>query len=275
VLLSSLCSDIDFSLEFARLGGHTATKRIARSSVHEICELAHEIIASVISSGMGFPAAAGLDSTETVAKNLPHKFSYRTEGDSICDIYLRSIPGTMHGVGQEAVGGILWPSAVVLSNYLIKEAHLVRGKSVVEIGAGVGLAGLVAASLGAHSVVLSDGYDKMLENLQTNIELNTGDIAVDGRRPAVPESSSMSVQSLDWSALGDQVNSIETRSLKFPSMCPFDESFRGIDLLIGSDLICCKEDALGVAKLISMFFAYSKSAEAEVVLVIGTELNRL
>jgi len=45
-------------------------------------------------------------------------------------------------------GLLLWPSAVALAERLAAEPELVRGKRVLELGAGVGLPGLVAQSLG-------------------------------------------------------------------------------------------------------------------------------
>jgi predicted nicotinamide N-methyase len=42
--------------------------------------------------------------------------------------------------------GILWPSSIALSEFLINHPHIVNGKSVTEIGSGLSLCGLVAAS---------------------------------------------------------------------------------------------------------------------------------
>ena len=47
-------------------------------------------------------------------------------------------------------GLLLWESAVGLSQRLVEEPGLVEGKRVLELGAGTGLPGLVARSLGAH-----------------------------------------------------------------------------------------------------------------------------
>jgi predicted nicotinamide N-methyase len=50
----------------------------------------------------------------------------------------------------------VWPAAVMLSRWLWCHDYLVAGMSVLEIGAGVGVAGLAAARCGAAEVVLTD-----------------------------------------------------------------------------------------------------------------------
>jgi predicted nicotinamide N-methyase len=57
--------------------------------------------------------------------------------------------------------GILWPSAVGLSNFLGEHPELVRGKSVLELGAGLGLPSLVARHLGGE--VLATDYHPQAE----------------------------------------------------------------------------------------------------------------
>ena len=49
----------------------------------------------------------------------------------------------------------IWPSSLGLSNYLLEYAGDLTGKKVLEIGCGLGLTGMVAASLGAE-VCISD-----------------------------------------------------------------------------------------------------------------------
>lgn len=70
-------------------------------------------------------------------------------------------------------GMYVWPSAVVLAQYLWTYRDELRGKTVLELGAGVGLPGVVAASCGAV-VILSDSSDKpsCLQNCRRSCDAN-------------------------------------------------------------------------------------------------------
>ncbi|KAJ4459152.1 hypothetical protein PAPYR_4954 [Paratrimastix pyriformis] len=50
----------------------------------------------------------------------------------------------------------VWPSAQVLAEFLLTSPHLLRGKHVVELGAGCGLAGIAAAFCEPASMTLTD-----------------------------------------------------------------------------------------------------------------------
>lgn len=51
---------------------------------------------------------------------------------------------------RDLYGFVLWESAIGLSERLVAEAELVRGKRILELGTGVGLPGQVAAGLGGE-----------------------------------------------------------------------------------------------------------------------------
>ena len=55
----------------------------------------------------------------------------------------------------DILGGIIWDGALVLSEYLQSHEDL-NGKRVIELGAGLGLCGFVAAECGASEVVNTD-----------------------------------------------------------------------------------------------------------------------
>lgn len=67
----------------------------------------------------------------------------------------------------------VWEAGALLAEYIVANPHWVRNQRVVELGAGAGLTGLVAAGLcQAEHVLCTDYTDVCLENLQHNIELN-------------------------------------------------------------------------------------------------------
>ncbi|XP_021862227.1 calmodulin-lysine N-methyltransferase isoform X2 [Spinacia oleracea] len=58
-----------------------------------------------------------------------------------------------------------WPSEEILSYYCLSHADMFRSKSIIELGAGYGLGGLViAAASEASEVVISDGNPQVIES---------------------------------------------------------------------------------------------------------------
>jgi predicted nicotinamide N-methyase len=78
---------------------------------------------------------------------------------------------TDHDVEYFAYGLLLWPSAIGLARYLCENHQLVRGKRVLEIGCGVGLAGLAACALGGQ-VIQTDYHAESLTLAAQNADRN-------------------------------------------------------------------------------------------------------
>ncbi|HEX8360213.1 MAG TPA: methyltransferase domain-containing protein [Longimicrobium sp.] len=68
-------------------------------------------------------------------------------------------------------GVALWPAAIALAHEVAARAEAFRGKRVLELGAGTGLPGIVAASLGAR-VVQTDRHEMPMSVCRRNGELN-------------------------------------------------------------------------------------------------------
>lgn len=88
-----------------------------------------------------------------VSRNLPLETVMVVIGEQTWEITcVRSRAGLATDVDHlehDLYGFLLWESAVGLATKLTQQAAQVQGKQVLELGAGVGLPGLVARSLGA------------------------------------------------------------------------------------------------------------------------------
>lgn len=67
-----------------------------------------------------------------------------------------------------------WPSSLLLAAFLASDATIVRGKRVVELGAGTALPSLLCGKLGASQVLITEREDQpeMLHMIQEGIQLN-------------------------------------------------------------------------------------------------------
>jgi predicted nicotinamide N-methyase len=73
-------------------------------------------------------------------------------------------------------GVALWPSSIALAHEVAARAEWLPGRSVLELGAGTGLPGIVAASLGAR-VSQTDRQELVLAVCQRNAERNGARVA--------------------------------------------------------------------------------------------------
>ena len=154
---------------------------------------------------------AAIDACEAAALAAMERVkTYRFEGNVEVKIIET---GLSNGVGAK-----IWHAAKTLSKMLIADAALVRDKDVLELGAGVGMCGFVAARLGARSVTLSDFEEPLLLALEKSAELNgAGSVA--------------RVCALDWTkevAGEDTPSSSAARTL---------DARAQFDVLLGSDVL--------------------------------------
>ena len=79
-------------------------------------------------------------------------------------------------------GDHLWNGGRWLANHLEANPVLVKGKTVIELGAGAGLPSLIASKLDARLVTCTDYPDKeLIDNLTHNFEVNCGEAVVAGK----------------------------------------------------------------------------------------------
>ncbi|XP_073134338.1 uncharacterized protein [Henckelia pumila] len=100
-----------------------------------------------------------LDSSFFVNDNYQlTKFSF---GSQILELYCL----------QSASRQLVWPGAVLLNNYLSENEEILRGCSVIELGSGVGITGMLCHRF-CREVVLTDHNEEVLKILEKNIELH-------------------------------------------------------------------------------------------------------
>ena len=94
-----------------------------------------------------------------------HKFTF-----SICG---HTVPITVNDVSTQNYGGYLWPSAAILGRLICEHLDIFRSKTILELGSGIGLSGIVAAKAGC-TVILSDTHTPsyILTNCKQNCALN-------------------------------------------------------------------------------------------------------
>ncbi|CAA6663567.1 unnamed protein product [Spirodela intermedia] len=69
-------------------------------------------------------------------------------------------------------GCSIWPSSLFLSEFILSYPNLFCNKVCLELGAGVGLVGIILNKVKASKVILTDGDLSTLENMQANLEIN-------------------------------------------------------------------------------------------------------
>jgi predicted nicotinamide N-methyase len=96
-------------------------------------------------------------------------------------LFLRGQPEMPNSTGLA-----LWLGSEVLCDRFVQNPLLIKDKRVLEMGAGMGLVGMVAHYLGASNVIMTDGATDVLGNLQYNMDKN------------LPKGSSVSCTQLIW-----------------------------------------------------------------------------
>jgi predicted nicotinamide N-methyase len=141
------------------------------------------------------------------------------------------------------LGWRVWPSAARLCGRLAAAPGTVAGRRVLELGSGVGLAGLLASRLGAASVVLSDALPGLLHALVRNA----------AAQPPSDPSCAVSVRHFLWeddyldgsagaaivdpdSLLASQLRRLATDALP-AAPCLEPASERVFDLIIAADVL--------------------------------------
>lgn len=119
----------------------------------------------------------------------------------------------------DLTGQLVWPGAVLLNNYLSENEEILRGCSVIELGSGVGITGMLCHRF-CHEAVLTDHNEEVLKILEKNIKLNISSQSHAGLRS----------ENLEWG------NSVQLEKI-------LQNHPEGFDLILGAD-ICFQQSSI-------------------------------
>mmetsp|Transcript_6051 Transcript_6051/g.6890 ORF Transcript_6051/g.6890 Transcript_6051/m.6890 type:complete len:196 (-) Transcript_6051:26-613(-) len=128
---------------------------------------------------------------------------------------------------------------------------VVSGRSVLELGSGLGLCGILAHKLGSTTTILTDGdtdtLELMRQNVHQNVDRNCSDLSAtngNGNVHRNTEPEDITCQQLRWANSEDIANVKQslvdtTRN----NGTPEDEASKvdGFDIIMGSDIIYLEE----------------------------------
>ena len=137
-----------------------------------------------------------------------------------------------------STGAFAWPAGFVASEFVMSRLAseaLVRGRAVVELGSGVGVAGVAMARCAPAALVLTDRDAQTLENLRDNVRLNV-DMDGDGatrvvfdaldapvaKRSTPDEALVVSVRDLDWERAPVEVLGAVNADFVLAADCSYD-----------------------------------------------------
>jgi predicted nicotinamide N-methyase len=160
---------------------------------------------------------------------------------------------------QKDVGFVMWPSAVVLARWIVSNPNEFRGKRILELGSGCGLAGLVAGKIVHHDYCKDNKHDdnnnnnKETTGLKSGIE-NSGCVILSDFNETV-------VKNIEGNLELNNLNEIGTaEGLDFYQQDTKGDGWMTIDgvkrtdlfdIIIASDVICQPEDAFAAARSIA------------------------
>ena len=105
--------------------------------------------------------------------NSPLHRNLESNTESHKDIVLRGIKAE-NGQVISSTGLTLWRASSILCNFLCRHYKTcIEKKSILELGAGIGLCGIVCYSMGkCNRVVMTDGDTDVLESMRYNVQIN-------------------------------------------------------------------------------------------------------
>lgn len=167
-----------------------------------------------------------------------------------------------------------WEASLRLAHFLHSKPELVRGRSILELGAGTGFLSIFcAAYLSPSHVLVTDGHEDVLASLQENIASNASLFGAAATETPV-------TQKLFWGDR-DDVNAISPRLTQYqqgrepdlanhPAATSPIQPNRNYDLILGADITYDPAACLALASTLSILATHNSAAT---ILISATQRN--
>ena len=143
------------------------------------------------------PSAEKLqESKEKDGQTLLHEIAVAPGKPVLCREIGFTAPGDGEGEedGLDNTGAALWGASLILARWVLREEEILRGRCVVELGAGCGLPGITALRYSpAEKLYITDLASKTFDNLKFNVERNLKEAQDRQQKP-----TTVQVLPLDW-----------------------------------------------------------------------------
>ncbi|XP_070778974.1 protein-lysine N-methyltransferase EEF2KMT isoform X1 [Enoplosus armatus] len=97
-------------------------------------------------------------------------------------------------ISEGTTGLVTWEAALYLAEWALDHRQLFTGRTVLELGSGVGLTGItICRSCSPNRYVFSDCHHSVLQKLRNNVQLN-----------GLSETATVGVEEMDWTAATEE-----------------------------------------------------------------------
>jgi predicted nicotinamide N-methyase len=210
--------------------------------------IADHVVESAAGGGVGGGDAPDPDANGYVSFRLPQQDSDNVVG-------IRVFPHH-NDVGLRRV----WEAGACLAEYLLSHPDLIRDKKVIELGAGVGLTGIVAAGLcQPMHVHMTDYTEACLDNMEHNISVNEDwlhrqgvNVDCDGRCRKLTSGY------LEWTECAEFDS--ESIAMETPTSAPF--KLPEAQVLLAADVVYDVCQIPDLVRCVKMLLSSSRDAKA-------------
>lgn len=174
--LHSICRKTPPSVKYRRLFLSELIKRHERTAAEPLDEL-YDALAEVVG-----------------AKEEPvcYKTYLLPSGEPV------SLEENVAFISDGTTGLVTWEAALYMSEWALENPHIFTGRTVLELGSGVGLTGIVVCqACKPTKYVFSDCHQTVLQRLRNNVQYN-------GLTEHGNPDRSVSVEELDWENVSDE-----------------------------------------------------------------------